>query len=260
MANEKSLLETNAGKILRVTAELHTKTAQMLYAFTHGHIHEAYEMALENEREAERMILAYRDIPICMGHPSAEKDVQAIMSEEIPVEMGFTEEGWFVLRIPKLLPRKEKSKGSYKYIRGYLYPALDRYFNHEFPKCFEKCVIIYRHIYDRNRPDTEYRDHDNIEVNFVTDAVAMYVMVDDSALRCQHYYCSAPGDHERTEVYVIPEHDFMKWYQASKTIPEEGVKILDSASLFERKDVQKQGKIPDPDNGRYEKGENPLQF
>lgn len=249
MPSEKSLLETNVGKILRMTTTLHTRTAQMLYGFTHGHVQEAYDMALENERDAEKLILAYRDIPICTGRPSAEMDVQAIMNEEISVEMGFTEEGWFILRIPKLLPRKEKDKGAVKYIRGYLYPALDRYFKHEFPRCFDKCVIIYRHIYDRNRPEAEYRDHDNIEVNFVTDAIAMYVMVDDAALRCEHHYCSAPGDHERTEVYVVPVHDFAKWYEASKSIPEEGVKIIGSASLFEQKDVQKHDEIHAPDKG-----------
>ena len=34
------------------------------------------------------------------------------MEEAVPIEIGFTEEGWFCLRMPILLPRKEKSSRS----------------------------------------------------------------------------------------------------------------------------------------------------
>lgn len=222
MSKEISPFTLSAEKALRETAALHTKTAQMLYAYTHGHPQEAYEMALENERDAERLVLAYRDLPICTGRPTAQADVQAIMEEEIPLSMGFTQEGWFYLHIPELLPLKEKGKGSVKYIRSYLYPALDRFFRQGCTKCFDRCVIIYRHIYDRRRPEKACRDHDNIEVNFVTDALALYVMKDDAPLRCQHHYCSAEGDRNYTQVYVVPEHDFLMWYQMFHTPSEEG--------------------------------------
>ena len=48
--------------------------------------------------------------------------------------------------------------------------------------------MIFRHVYDRNRPEREYRDHDNIELNTVVDAIAMFFLVDDTPLECRHYY------------------------------------------------------------------------
>ena len=55
------------------------------------------------------------------------------------------------------------------------------------------------------------RDHDNIEVKSVIDAVAFFVLYDDGPLTCEHFYCSAAGDENRTEVFVVPRSDFVKW-------------------------------------------------
>ena len=67
----------------------------------------------------------------------------------------------------------------------------------------------------------------NIEVNMVTDIVALYVMQDDAPLQCCHYYCSAAGESDRTEVYVVPRDEFAQWLILEKTIPEEGVKLYE---------------------------------
>ena len=55
------------------------------------------------------------------------------------------------------------------------------------------------------------RDHDNIEMNMVSDIVAMYLMPDDAPTVCSHYECSVKGEDDRTEVYVIPKIDFAVW-------------------------------------------------
>ena len=39
----------------------------------------------------------------------------------------------------------------------------------------------------------------------------MFFLVDDTPLECRHYYCSAAGDEERTEVYIVPRADFESW-------------------------------------------------
>lgn len=109
------------------------------------------------------------------------------------------------------------------------------------PVRLDDCVIIYRHIYDREEPERRHRDHDNIETNFVTDIVALYVMTDDAPLRCRHYYCSAAGSTERTEVYVVPEQDFMRWYEAEKIFPDEGVKLHAQTTFWQEKAIPKQG-------------------
>ena len=190
-------------------------------------LREALQLSLlQLEDQSERMTLLTRALPCYTGSGTAPDEVDEIIREVVPVEMGFTEEGWFCLRIPMLLPRKEY--GSVSYIRGFLYPAMRAFFLKQPPVRYPKCVIIYRHVYARNRPERQYRDHDNIEINAVTDIVAFYTMPDDNPAVCRHFYCSAAGDPERTEVYVVPQEDFIRWQLQETSIPENGVFLLEN--------------------------------
>lgn len=186
----------------------------------------AYEEAMRMEEAAEKLVLLARTLPAYTGCPYANLDIQNTMALSIPVEIGFIGEGWFSLRIPSLLPKK--AAGSADYIRSFLYPAMRRFFEKQQPVRYRDCVLIYRHVYDRERPERQFRDHDNIEVNMVSDIVAMYVMPDDSPQICSHYYCSTAGTVDRTEVYVVPKQDFRMWLEIEKQMPDKGVKLYES--------------------------------
>lgn len=163
---------------------------------------EAFRLSFGAHRNICKLFNLGNSLPAMSGDPAADNERNAIIAEEIPVEMGFTEEGWFLARIPMLLPKKDG--GNVDHLRTMLYPAFRRYFNERpVDEKFSKCVLIYRHVYDRERSERQYRDHDNIELNFVTDTVALYVMEDDAPLKCEHFHCSAAGSEERTEVYVV---------------------------------------------------------
>ena len=151
--------------------------------------------------------------------------MEAILKQEIPVKIGYTKEGWFSVRIPMLLPKK--SKGSTDYIRSFLYPAMRDFFVEKSPVRYREAVLIYRHVYDRRRPERQMRDHDNIEINMVSDIVAMYVMPDDGPAVCAHYYCSAAAEQERTEVYVVPKGDFPTWLSGEAAMPDGGVELYE---------------------------------
>ena len=192
---------------------------------------EAFRLSFGAHRNICKLFNLGNSLPAMSGDPAADNERNAIIAEEIPVEMGFTEEGWFLARIPMLLPKKDG--GNVDHLRTMLYPAFRRYFNERpVDEKFSKCVLIYRHVYDQERSERQYRDHDNIELNFVTDTVALYVMEDDAPLKCEHFHCSAAGSEERTEVYVVPQTDFMKWYGIHFEIPDEGMKIVDSGALI----------------------------
>ena len=192
---------------------------------------EAFRLSFGAHRNICKLFNLGNSLPAMSGDPAADNERNAIIAEEIPVEMGFTEEGWFLARIPMLLPKKDG--GNVDHLRTMLYPAFRRYFNERpVDEKFSKCVLIYRHVYDQERSERQYRDHDNIELNFVTDTVALYVMEDDAPLKCEHFHCSAAGSEERTEVYVVPQTDFMKWYGFHLQIPDEGMKIVDSGALI----------------------------
>ena len=119
MPEENSIFMKTSSRALGILTQLHSETAQAMYAYTVGRQQEANEMALSNAILAERLIGCYRVIPTLLGSPHARKNVEQIMQDEIPIEIGFTADGWFSLRIPRLLPRKERGKGSVEYIRGF---------------------------------------------------------------------------------------------------------------------------------------------
>lgn len=205
------------------------KTLVVRRFYQTGNVEGAYEAALNLEEISEQTVLLSRTLPAYTGVPHAAMDVTNLTALCIPVEIGFTAEGWFSLRIPALLPKKET--GSADYIRSFLYSAMRGFFKDKKPVRYQNCVLIYRHVYDRSRPERKKRDHDNIEINMVSDIVAMYVMPDDGPEVCSHYYCSAEGMEERTEVYVIPQREFPMWLKTEKSMPEKGVTLYENKSI-----------------------------
>lgn len=204
---------------------LRARVAAMEYYLDEEDRESYFRQALLIEECAEQLALAARTLPSYIGHPDAEAQVEAILKQEIPVKIGYTKEGWFSVRIPMLLPKK--SKGSTDYIRSFLYPAMRDFFIEKPPVRYREAVLIYRHVYDRRRPERQMRDHDNIEINMVSDIVAMYVMPDDGPAVCAHYYCSAAAEQERTEVYVVPKGDFPTWLSGEAAMPDGGVELYE---------------------------------
>jgi hypothetical protein len=186
----------------------------------------AYATAFEAAEHSEKLTLLCREMPAYTGHPQAREMIEEATHKSFPAEIGFTWEGWFCLRIPSILPKK--SRGSPAYIGDPLYPAMKRFWRGKNPVCYPDNVIVFRHVYGRDRPERLYRDHDNIELNRISDIVALYVMRDDSPMRCRHYYCSAAGSEERTEIYVVPRPEFGGWLAGEDDIPDEGVKLYEN--------------------------------
>ena len=184
---------------------------------------EASEVLQEIAALSSRIAVRQREMVMCCDNPAAQADVERIIAEIHPVEIGFTEEGWFALRMEPLA--KTKDTGSKEYIRGIIYPAMRRFFADKANVRYPQCTMIFRHVYDRNIPGAQYRDYDNVEVKMVADTVAMYVMVDDSPLHCRMFHCCAPGKESCTEVYVVPQKDFAKWCAMEDSIPDEGVPL-----------------------------------
>ena len=54
-------------------------------------------------------------------------------------------------------------------------------------------------------------------------------LVDVRPYRCETYYLSAPGDVPRTDIFVVPQSEFLKWLQVADAIPEEGLRLTDQS-------------------------------
>lgn len=164
----------------------------------------------EYEKFAERLCNNARLMPISTGMPKALKVVENTIIEENNCEICFTKQGWFKAIIPSILTRKEK--GDPSWIRATFSSSMKRYFSdNDVKRITEKSIIIFRHCYSKDRKEREYRDHDNIEINAIVDMVALYVLVDDSPMKLKHFYCSSKEDIDKTEIFLVPEVDFIEW-------------------------------------------------
>ena len=86
----------------------------------------AYHTASQLADACEQAVLLARALPACTGRPHVFFDIDQKSEVPTPVEVGFTREGWFSLRMPMLLPKKER--GSAAFVRMLLLPALRRFF------------------------------------------------------------------------------------------------------------------------------------
>lgn len=221
---EKNIVEEKMITALRCTQKVRSGLETVKAAWEVGHFYDCEEFLSQIQDASERLTLITRWLTFTVNQRPDREPEKDVTLAAVPVEMGYTEQGWFHVRLPLILPKKKR--GGHDYIRGILYAAFERYFRGKRQPRFEDCVLIYRHVYDRMRPERQYRDHDNIELNMVTDTVALYVMTDDTPMRCRHYYCSATADWERTEVYVVPCEEFAQWLALEHSIPEEGLALF----------------------------------
>lgn len=149
--------------------------------------------------------------------------------DDYPIKMGFTPQGWFALWMEPLAATKDNA--SKVRIRKILTPAMRDFFAEKPVIRYPKSTIIIRHVYDRDFPISGYRDYDNVEVKFVVDLVAMYMLVDDGPLHCNVYHCCTTGNESHTEVYVLPQEEFHTWlahdqenaFFISDTVPEQWI-------------------------------------
>lgn len=166
---------------------------------------EAINESFEYEKLAEATVNNARLLPVASGATYAVKKVKENILSSNNVEIKYLETGWFYVKMPFLLPKKEK--GNPTYIRTTINTALEDFFKDKKKILFDDCVIVFKHNYSEDTK--KYRDHDNIELNVVVDALALYAMIDDAPMRCKHFYCSSKESADSTEVFVLPYDDFI---------------------------------------------------
>ena len=219
----------------RDMAVLESKMKQMISLAEAGRLEEADTLLPEIITMSHRIVLRNRELGLAADDPVVRKVSETILADDAPVEIGFSGEGWFVVRMAPLA--RTRDTACKEYIRGMIFPAMRRFFADKPAVRFPACTIVYRHVYDRVLPASHRRDYDNVEVKLVTDAVAMYVMVDDSPHYCRMYHCAASGAESRTEVYVMPQEDLPRWLQMEPDFPDEGIPLMDQVPERWKADV-----------------------
>lgn len=176
-----------------------------------GDIDAALEKSYELLAQLESIALFARKAPLYLDGINGREKVGYIIAETSNVKVMFTKEGWLKVVLPLIPPKK--GKGSTEYLRSMMYPPLQEFFCDKKPFGFDNAVIVFCHIYDKNTIKKRKCDHDNFELNFITDSLALFSLPDDGPDTCMNFHCSLKGDRDCTEVFVIPQSDFMEFYK-----------------------------------------------
>ena len=122
------------GRDLAACTEKLEQTRQLLRA---GREQEAGEILQAIAMLGNELTVRHRQMVMDTGDPNARADVERIIAQIHPVEIGFTPEGWFGLRMEPLA--RTRDTASKEYIRGIIYPAMRRFFADKatvrYPRC-----------------------------------------------------------------------------------------------------------------------------
>ena len=112
--------------------------------------------------------------------------------------------------LPMILPKKTKTKADYLF--DPIFYAMEEFSKTKSLFIKEKAMMCIEFIYDKNNKNIPRGDHDNKEVKQVIDAIAPFVVRDDSDNYLSLCQISSEGDYNHTKVYVMPEKDFAEFF------------------------------------------------
>ena len=124
-------------------------------------------------------------------------------------------EGIFEITLPCLLPKRKHRQGT-EFLIDPIYAALDQYTTAHEVKRFNHCVVCFSHIYCRDLPKGKVRDYDNLELKQILDAIATFIMVDDSGALCDAYNTTEYGETDYTRISVMDKNVFANWLEKRK--------------------------------------------
>lgn len=81
---------------------------------------------------------------------------------------------------------------------------------------YHYCTVCFTQVYNRDLPTRRIRDYDNLELKYILDAIAIFLMVDDSGLYCDVYHTTAFGEKDCTCVSIMDKSRLAEWLTDSK--------------------------------------------
>lgn len=136
---------------------------------------------------------------------SQTSEKENVLIEELPDNV-------LHVKFDTLLPKRMQKNGKlteiqYNLLHSRYRNAFSDYFKDRRYRVYDsKVVFCFIHHYSCEH---DIRDHDNFEVKFVIDYLAGYLLTDDSAKYCAHYMDYVMDESDYSEVYIIPEKNFM---------------------------------------------------
>lgn len=185
----------------------------------------AYGFTLATIEPAEEFTLQVRQLAKSQKIPDSEQEIQRMVDAVYKVELGFTKDGYFCMRFPRLIPGMDGY--SMRYLEKNLSVHLEEFWENRSGMSNYQHLIIFRHVYTYRHPAWERYVPADAEVDCVIRLVLKNDCHEYFAANIKHYHCCAMGE-ECTEVYVIPLADFSKWLEQESDIPPAGWKLYES--------------------------------
>ena len=199
-------------KINTISTEL-SQIQQMLKSIkitNHVNSPEFYEnITVEAALKSERITCKLRHIIYATLYIVKKPELMKKAADVHGIEISYND-GIFKVIVPALLPKKNKSL-RYEFMRAPLYYALEEYFAAKNIERFEKCVVVFEHIYAEETPDRLIRDHDNIDLKALLDTVGTFVMKDDGGKYCNIYNMTEYGKKDCTSISIMKQDKFIEW-------------------------------------------------
>lgn len=179
----------------------------------------AAALSVSLNEEAEKLLRITRQLPMFTGRPEYIINKDRNIADAMDISVGFTEDEWFAVHLPALLPHKKK--GDTTYIRDSLIAVMNEYFLENEFFLINSCVVATCYIYDESRSQQQWRDYDNFEYKAALDVLASYVLRDDSPALCSQFFHSFYGSEDSTVIYFIPtdEMDIFLEYIDMEELP-----------------------------------------
>ena len=167
-----------------------------------------YGFTLATIESAEEFALQVRQLGRSQKIPDSEPEIQRMVDAAYKVELGFTKDGYFCMRFPRLIPGMDGR--SMLYLKKNLSVHLEKFWENRGGMRNYQHLIIFRHVYTYRHPAWERYVPADAEVDCVMRLVLKNVCHEYFAANFKHSHCCAMGEVECTEVYVVPNADFPK--------------------------------------------------
>lgn len=140
-----------------------------------------------------------------------EEDLSSAVHSDIHLEGGIEEDILHII-LPDLLPDKVKQGESRRYaeITHMYMVAFKEFFDKgRFPIYEQKAVLVFLNYYESEQ---SLKDHDNFETKQIIDILSAFLLPDDNPKWCANYMDYKMGEHNHTEIYVVPYSKFMDFF------------------------------------------------
>lgn len=155
----------------------------------------------------EKALLYIRELANEYENEGTETRFENDMSEKDPqiVMNGNT----VMLDFPILMPKRRPNLRT-----SYYTDRLDQALKGcDIPDCLkeQKVVIAFLHCYQKNHAAWAKRDHDNIDLKWIVDALNNHFFIDDGPFRTSLYNHSMIDEYDHTRIYLIPIEEFPRF-------------------------------------------------